>query len=528
MLLVLPAVSGSTFAARSVGIISLATCRQCVRHDVHIRRKMLHSSRSLDQQLQEVHKADASSLPDGHGINIEVSKFAKYLAEKKKGENIVSLTALEAKSEEESKTALKKRLKEERKILKLEGRRRRIRDGKRAASIAQKRVLRRKTVSNMESSDVTGQQDVKTWKQKMSNALGEQDDDTKSKETTTSHRKDPEQESDRRDSRRRGAPGHYKRQRAATLAETVAQSRLKQPQTSSGDQARRSAPTPTRPGDYGRKARLNFDETEIFYPPSDVYPPPVPLISESNPIAAGRALGILKSCDVEWDTKARPPRWIKSFRVNEYYEEKDLPEYLDNEQALEYLGDSALHLLSRSLIMDRFPGKTVFAYNMASSWLISNGCFAYMYEDCGLAEERIRVAKVLMEISKKREIQEWSATLTDEQRKQQEDTPLGEPVLPAVLHLRKADFFEAYVGAVYLTLGFATVSKWIVPLFEPWLDAIGRTAAFHQVSFLSASGDVERRAAIQAELKAAEERRKSQTWWGRMKDKFFRLEKPAM
>lgn len=313
-------------------------------------------------------------------------------------------------------------------------------------------------------------------------------------------------------------------ERAAVMAQKMDSARSKQLKASPTEYERKilaSAPLIPGLGAGTLPAYVKFEKTEIVYPPSDVYPPLLPSVCEIDLITSARALGVLRSSDIEWDTKiGTVGGWRKTTRSNEYFEQAGLPEYLDNEQALEYLGDSALHLISRSLIMTRFTGKTVSVYNLASSWLVSNDCFAYMFEDAGLDEERIKVSKLIMALSKKRELEQTTENLKKEEYILREKAPLPEPILPVISHLRKADLLEAYVGAIYLTYGFTTTSKWCTLLLAPWLDLIDRTADFHQDRFLSPSGEARKRALLLELQREKEEKRRTQSWWGRMRSRF--------
>lgn len=311
--------------------------------------------------------------------------------------------------------------------------------------------------------------------------------------------------------------------KAYTLAQSMEAARLKQPKSyGEGSNRQRSGPTLLVPG-MGTGAyppKITFEATELVYPPSDRYPPLLPLVREVDLLVAARAFGVVRSCEIEWDSKSeRGGRWRKTVRPNAYYEERGMIEHLETEQGLEYLGDAVLHLLSRTLIMAQHPGKTVAAYNYASSWLVSNECFAFMFEDAGLEDERDHVARRMTEESKQRELQETAATLTEEERKYREEMAWPTPIVGPLRHLRKADYLEAYVGAVYLLYGFPTASKWCTALLAPWVDRIGRTPEFQQRRLLSPAGEAQRQADERAEKQRQAEqaaREQPKSWWQRL------------
>jgi dsRNA-specific ribonuclease len=312
--------------------------------------------------------------------------------------------------------------------------------------------------------------------------------------------------------------------RAQVMAETMEMSRSKQVDESPPDDGTRTLINrPIIPGTGGLTSGtfpvLHFEKTEMLYPPSDVYPPPLVMVRDVDLVTAARALGVLRSCELEWDEKRR--KWRKTTRTNEFYEQQGMIDYLDTEQRLEYLGDTVMHTICKSLIMSTFPHKSVAVYNIASAWLVSNECFSYMYEDSGLTEERIEIAKLLMEVTKKRELQRISDTLTEEERLFCEESPCPAPVLPIISHRRKADLLEAYVGAMFDLYGFPAASKWCTMLLEPWLGVIDRTPEFHADRFLSPSGEALKRAEEARKKREVDEKRRTESWWGKMRSKMF-------
>ncbi|UZJ55430.1 hypothetical protein CBS101457_004750 [Exobasidium rhododendri] len=314
--------------------------------------------------------------------------------------------------------------------------------------------------------------------------------------------------------------------RAARLATTIDKARNKQVDLVSDSSRRRVVSTTKVLPGFGtglNPSTLRFETTEIIYPPKEIYPPPCPLVHEIDLQSAALALGINRSCEVEWDSSiGERGNWRKTNRTSAYYEERGLYDCLQDERGLEYLGDACLHLISRSLILSQYPGKVVSAYNAASSWIVSNDCFGYMFEDSGLEEQRLYVATLLVEESKKRELRETAPYLTEEERRYREEMPSPEPQIATTAHLRKADLFEAYVGAVYSVYGFPTVVKWCTVLMSPWVNMIGETPEFQVDRFLTTAGEALKRRA-QREKKEAEELAKeaAKPWWRKATSRLF-------
>jgi dsRNA-specific ribonuclease len=378
-------------------------------------------------------------------------------------------------------------------------------------SVSSKKGLEERRRGRLSRSQRAPSTALSSWKEHMNISLDRQGEYGDVEYEVTRHRSD----------RKRSAKETLRREeRALTMKRTIESSRSKQLKESPPDNNGRTlTTTPVIPGGGGSNIYvppIQFEKTEIHYPPSDVYPPSLPMVREVDLLTAARALGVLRHCEVEWSREHE--RWRKTTRHNEFYEQQGLNEFLDTEQALEYVGDGTMSLISRSLILSQFPGKSVAVYAMATSWLVSNNCFSYMFEDSGLEEERVLVGKQLMDVIKKRELGALPAHYTQADRLICEQAPLPELILPILSHRRKADLLEAYVGALYLTYGFSATSKWCTALLEPWLDCIDRTPEFHQDRFLSLSGEASKRA---QRKKEDDERRRTNSWWGRMRSRFF-------
>lgn len=268
----------------------------------------------------------------------------------------------------------------------------------------------------------------------------------------------------------------------------------------------------------GYKARdtflsaYSFESTKLVYPPKDVYPPHLPRVAESDLLLAARALGVHKVCELEWNANTSQNdasgEWRRMTRIATYYEENGMLDYIENEQDIEFIGDSTLHLITRTLLLHRFPRRSIHSYNMAANFMVSNDSFGYMYDDAGLGMERERIASMLLHYKRDQEIKRVSMELSPEDLEVRKCAPLPKLNLGDVLHSRKADHFEAFVGAVYLTFGYDKTLRWATALFEPVLDRVGRTFAFQENRNRNPAGEaqdrIEKFAIRAAELRQAE------------------------
>lgn len=296
---------------------------------------------------------------------------------------------------------------------------------------------------------------------------------------------------------------HDRISKASLNAQAVEQARQLQPETSSNERfTARSRLSPGSGNGGSSNSYFSFEITEMRYPPADRYPPPMPLVRDIDIDLAATAFGLNRSCDVHWvqgksndhsDGIEAGGAWRKIMHGAEYFAENMNSDRMDSGQGLEYLGDSVVNLVSRSCLLEKFPRRSMNSYNMASSFLVSNDVFGHMYIDAGMAEERTFIANVLMHQSKQHQLEQMRSKLTTEQFQLRKNAPLPALQLPVIHHLKQADLFEAYVGAMYLTFGFRKASEWCSALFEPWLDRIARTKHYLTPSQLSPAGEVQAR-----------------------------------
>jgi dsRNA-specific ribonuclease len=252
---------------------------------------------------------------------------------------------------------------------------------------------------------------------------------------------------------------------------------------------------------------LPFEHTKMVYPPSDVYPPPIPRLRDVDLDTAARALAVLRTSGVQWiqDKERRASvangdsvllgtgQWRSVVRDADWLVNHSEMDRLDSEQSLEYIGDSLLHLLSRSALMNRYPRRTMILYNIGANFLVSNDVFGHVYRDSGLDDERKIVAHLVQSRSKAAELNRVKDIISPQEYEERASMPLPPLAFPPIHHLRQADLFEAYVGGVYLTLGFNEASKWCTRLFQPWLDRLGRTPGFNAPRFLTPDGELHAR-----------------------------------
>ncbi|MCO5584927.1 hypothetical protein L7F22_038859 [Adiantum nelumboides] len=301
--------------------------------------------------------------------------------------------------------------------------------------------------------------------------------------------------------------------RALINAHAVEQARQSQPDMTPVDKVTVGSNIAPVSGVGANAQSLLFDKTSMHYPPADRYPPPIPLVRELDLDLAAAAFGINRACDVHWvqgkgndhsDGIEAGGAWRKIMHGPEHFVKSMDSDRMDTGQGLEYIGDSVLHLVSKSCIMAKFPRRTMMLYNFAANWLVSNDVFGHMFIDSGLNEERKYVADILLNQSKQRELEQMRVILTDEQFQLRKNAPLPAQQLPVVQHLRQADLFEGYVGAIYLTFGFHKASEWSSALFEPWIDRLARTENFLTPASLTQAGEVR----IQIEKQIREEVRR--------------------
>lgn len=101
-----------------------------------------------------------------------------------------------------------------------------------------------------------------------------------------------------------------------------------------------TAPSPDQSGITNKNGEVSsseklfyrFDRAPIVYPPKDVYPPPLPLVREADPIMAARALRVLRTVELVWVSNGAKGSWAHKVFPNSWYEKRDLFEYLDSEQ----------------------------------------------------------------------------------------------------------------------------------------------------------------------------------------------------
>lgn len=296
--------------------------------------------------------------------------------------------------------------------------------------------------------------------------------------------------------------------RASINSQTIDQARQSQPETTSNEKVTVESNIAPGSGIGPYPRSLLFEKTAMQYPPADRYPPPIPLVRELNIELAATAFSLNRVCDVHWvqgkgnddsNGKGTEGSWRKIMHGAEYFAQNMDSDRMDNGQGLEYIGDSVLHLISRSCIMAKFPRRSMMLYNLAANWLVSNDVFGHIFIDAGLEDERKFIADILLHQSKQRQLDQMRSVLTAEQFQLRQDAPLPAQQLPVLQHLRQADLFEAYVGAIYLTYGFQKASTWCSALFEPWIDRIARTENFLSPSSLTQAGEV--RARIEEQIR---------------------------
>ena len=132
-----------------------------------------------------------------------------------------------------------------------------------------------------------------------------------------------------------------------------------------------------------------------------------------------------------------------AFTHSSYVNEKEAK---DDYERLEYLGDAVLELISSDYLYNHFNYEEGKLTKMRANYVCENACFTYASElgfskyikvSNGEEKEGGRFKKVIL-----------------------------------------ADIFEAFMGAIYLDLGFDTVKRVILNIITPYIEGEG-TAFFH-------------------------------------------------
>ena len=132
-----------------------------------------------------------------------------------------------------------------------------------------------------------------------------------------------------------------------------------------------------------------------------------------------------------------------AFTHSSYVNEKEAK---DDYERLEYLGDAVLELISSDYLYHKFNDEEGVLTKLRANYVCENACFTYASElgfskyikvSNGEEKEGGRYKKVIL-----------------------------------------ADIFEAFIGAIYLDLGFDTVKRVILDIITPYIDGEG-TQFFH-------------------------------------------------
>ena len=132
-----------------------------------------------------------------------------------------------------------------------------------------------------------------------------------------------------------------------------------------------------------------------------------------------------------------------AFTHSSYVNEKEAK---DDYERLEYLGDAVLELISSDYLYHKFNDEEGVLTKLRANYVCENACFTYASE-LGFSKY-IRVSN----------------------GEEKEGGRYKKVIL--------ADIFEAFMGAIYLDLGFDTVKKVILDIITPYIEGSG-TQFFH-------------------------------------------------
>ncbi|KAE8222289.1 hypothetical protein CF326_g8407, partial [Tilletia indica] len=210
-----------------------------------------------------------------------------------------------------------------------------------------------------------------------------------------------------------------------------------------------------------------FFELLPLHLPAD-YPPPTPRIPDMEMRALALGVNHLAGDDVGPDSA-----WV-----------------LEKPARLEYLGDSVLELATRTLIFREVADLSPKTMAILKSHLVSNDILGHLYNQAGLETLRLDTAEWALETLRtqhpksaigppplhpsfshtnaslllKRRPSATSGTEDPEETRRRR-LSLYLPDLP---HSRKADLFEAYLGALYLSQPPSIASEWVQNLLRPF------------------------------------------------------------
>ncbi|CAD6972945.1 unnamed protein product [Tilletia controversa] len=238
-----------------------------------------------------------------------------------------------------------------------------------------------------------------------------------------------------------------------------------------------------------------FFELLPLHLPAD-YPPPTPRIPDMEMRALALGVNHLAGDDVGPDTA-----WV-----------------LEKPARLEYLGDSVLELATRTLIFREVADLSPKTMAILKSHLVSNDILGHLYNQAGLETLRLDTAEWALEtlrtqhpksaigppplhpsfshshaaLMMKRRPPSSSSKDADEQHEAARRRRLA-LYLPDLPHSRKADLFEAYLGALYLSQPPSIASEWTQNLLRPFAARAMRHELMGIEEALTRAGVVRRR-----------------------------------
>ncbi|KAK0547488.1 hypothetical protein OC845_004057 [Tilletia horrida] len=289
-----------------------------------------------------------------------------------------------------------------------------------------------------------------------------------------------------------------------------------------------------------------FEALPLILPPN--YPPPTPRIPDMDLRAIALGVNHLAGSDI-----GRDAAWV-----------------LERPARLEYLGDSVLELATRSLLFRELTDLSPHSMGMLKAHLVSNDVLGHLYNQAGLESLRVDTAEwaietlrtqhpssiiggksLLAELDggkhaitehqdlKSQAAKRWlcfgtpedktaafspsslyttqgfpassskeeAADAKDATTKQTARRKRISQYLSDLPHSRKADLFEAYLGALYISLSPSLASEWVQALLRPFAARAMRHERMQSEDALTRAGLVRRRAKQKREAQLETERR---------------------
>ncbi|CAO1635132.1 unnamed protein product [Parajaminaea phylloscopi] len=208
-----------------------------------------------------------------------------------------------------------------------------------------------------------------------------------------------------------------------------------------------------------------------------------------------------------------PPKqvWRPGFGLEESIRPEDQAWSLEKFSRLEYVGDAVAREIASRIIFDAFPDVGSGGVSTATSHLVTNDTFGFLYQLSGMGHMRERLARELLRdaVVKRLEAESRESDQSAEASEPAESAPSPGPDdlfldLTSLDRYRKADCFEAYLAYIRIAHGPEVAENWFAALIQPWVDRIAKETSWPGLRTMSAAGILRRK---QDEIRLEGERR---------------------